>query len=118
MTDTKTAAAREEPKDVETLPLRRPITVHGDDGPTELRVLTLKLPSGRTVLRLGEPFTTKIESDGVSGSKIEFKVIAPLAAEYLSEMTGVNPILLGQLHPLDVLAAFDLLVRMLRPTVA
>lgn len=98
-----------------TLQLRKPIKVHGTAGAVDLDVLTLNMPSGRLVLRLGEPFTTKIEQDGGS-NKIEFKIIAPLAAEYLAEMSGQNVDLLGQMHALDVLAAFDVIVNMLRPT--
>lgn len=99
-----------------TFNLRKPITVHGTAGAEQISSLTLKMPSGRIVLKLGEPFTTKIEADGAGGNKIEFKVIPALAAEYLAEMTGYDSIILGQLHPLDVLAAFDHLTRMLRPT--
>ena len=98
-----------------TLKLRRPITVHGAAGAEQIGELKLKLPSGRIVLRLGEPFTTKI--DFVDGSnRLEFKIIPALAGEYLAEMSGYNTDLLGQLHPLDVLAAFDALTKMLRPT--
>lgn len=101
---------------VATVPLRRPITVHGADGAKSIGELALKLPSGRLMLRLGEPFTTKIESDGQGGSKVEFKVVPALASEYLAEMTGINADLLGQLHPLDVRDLFDRLVTILRPT--
>ena len=102
-----------------TLPLRRPIKVHGKAGPEEISTLALNMPTGRTVLRLGEPFTTKIEQEAGAGSptKLEFKIIPSLAAEYLVDMTGYNADLLGQMHPLDVLAAFDALTRMLRPIV-
>ena len=50
--------------DAKTLPLRKPITVHGKTGPETVSELTLKLPSGRIVLQLGEPFSTKLEQDG------------------------------------------------------
>lgn len=96
--------------------LRRTITVHGADGAKQIDEIALKLPSGRLMLRLGEPFTTKIESDGQGGSKVEFKVVPALASEYLAEMTGINADLLGQLHPLDVRDLFDKLITILRPT--
>jgi hypothetical protein len=100
---------------VESLTLRRPITVHAEGGKKQIDVLPLKLPSGRTVLNLGEPFTTKIEDAGDGATKIEFKIIPAIAREYLAEMTGINADLLGQLHPLDVMALFDLLARILCP---
>lgn len=103
---------------VVTMKLRKPITVHGDNGHKEVNELTLKLPSGRTVLRLGEPFTLKIENDSQGAQKIEFKIIPPLATEYLAEMSGVDALLLGQMHPHDVLDAFNHLTQMLRPTQA
>lgn len=101
--------------DTFTLPLRRPITVHGKEGAQPVSELKLNMPSGRTVLRLGEPFMTKIERDAAGAERIEFKVIPAAAADYLAEMSGYNADLLGQMHPLDVLAAFDVLVKMLRP---
>lgn len=103
--------------DIETtLPLRRPITVHGKNGQESISALPLKLPSGRIVLEHGEPFTTKIEQDGVGGNKIEFRIIPALARQYLAEMSGHNADVLAQLHPLDVLAAYEALTKMLRPT--
>ncbi len=101
---------------VDTLPLRKSIKVHGKDGVQEVNELKLRLPSGRLVLRLGEPFTTKIEqNEAGDGRRIEFKVNPTLATEYLAEMSGINSMLLGQLHALDVLAAFDKIVAILRP---
>lgn len=100
---------------VHTITLRKSITVPGEGGKKEISELPLKLPSGRTVLNLGEPFTTKVEGDGAGGTKIEFKIIPALAKEYLTEMTGINSDLLGQLHPLDVMDCFDALARILRP---
>lgn len=95
-----------------SLPLRKSIKTH--EG--EMKVLTVRLPSGGIVWRLGEPFTTKFESDGQGGSRTEYRVIAPVAAEYFAEMTGVDQILLKQMHPHDVMAAFDMIATMLRPT--
>ncbi len=102
---------------VETLKLRRTIKTHGADGVKELSELHLKLPSGRLMLRLGEPFTTKVEQDGPGApSRFEFKINPALATEYLAEMSGINTQLLGQLHPLDVRDAFERIVAILRPT--
>lgn len=98
------------------LVLRKPITVPADGVTKEIKELPLHLPSGRTVLNLGEPFTTKVEDDGAGGTRLEFKIIPAVAKEYLAEMAGINIELLGQLHPLDVLACFDALARILRPT--
>src|SRR5690349_3227601 len=99
-----------------TLTLRRPITVHGKEGQVSITALPLNLPSGRIVLEHGEPFTTKIEQDGVGGNKIEFRIIPALARQYLVDMSGHNADVLAQMHPLDVLAAYDALTKMLRPT--
>lgn len=99
-----------------TLPLRRPIKVHGVNGVEEISSITLKMPSGRIVLRLGEPFTVKNEQPAPGAPiSVEFKIIPSMAAEYLAEMSGHNVDLLGQMHPRDVLDAFDALARMLRP---
>lgn len=95
-----------------TITLRKPITSHSG----EVTKLDLKLPKGATVLRLGEPFTTKLESDGQGGTRIEFRVLPHLATEYLVDMTGINAELLGQLHPLDVRDAFDALKDIMRPS--
>jgi hypothetical protein len=73
------------------------------------------MPSGRTVMRLGEPFTTKTENDGAGGLKFEFRMLPSLASEYLAEMSGIDSNLLGQLHARDVLAAYDAIAKMLRP---
>ncbi len=102
---------------VETLKLRKPIKTHGKDGVQEASELHLKLPSGRLMLRLGEPFTTKVEQDGPGApTRFEFKINPALATEYLVEMSGINAQLLEQLHPLDVRDAFDRIVAVLRPT--
>lgn len=99
-----------------TMPLRRPITVHGKNGPEQIAVLNFKLPGGALMLQKGEPFTTKIEADSAGTTKIEFTINPVLAGAYLAEMTGHNAALLAQLHALDVRDAFDVLVKMLRPT--
>jgi hypothetical protein len=116
MTDqSQTKPAKVTAPETIVLPLRKPITVHGDAGPKELKSLTLKMPSGRLVRRLGEPFTTKNESDGAGGVRFEFRVNPALASEYLAEMSGVEADLLDQMHARDVLDAFDAIVKMLRP---
>lgn len=104
---------------IESVKLRKAIVVPpkpgSGDAPREATAIDLKLPSGRLVLNLGEPFTTKIEYMPGGQTQIEFKIIPGIAKEYLAEMTGVNVDLLGQLHPLDVMMLFDKLARIMRP---
>lgn len=104
---------------VESFPLRKPITVPPRAGsgepPKEATALDLKLPAGRLVLNLGEPFTTKIEYMPGGATQIEFKIIPGIAKEYLADMTGINSDMLAQLHPLDILGLYDALARIMRP---
>lgn len=101
---------------VKSIPLRKPITKHGANGAEVIDKLDLKLPRGQLVLEVGEPFTTKVESDGNGGARVEFKVVPALAKQYLVDMSGINADLLGHMHPLDVRDAFDALRDIMRPT--
>lgn len=101
---------------IASMKLRKPITVHGKEIAENVDELKFKLPSGRLAMRLGDPTTTVFHYSPDGGKTMEAKVLPPLAAEYLAEMTGINSGLLGQLHPLDVLDAFDKVAMIMRPT--
>jgi hypothetical protein len=95
----------------QTLPLRKPIITHGT-GATSTSTLTLNMPKGSLVLRLGEPFVR----EATAGGGVRYGLDPDKARQYLVDMTGLDDGVLGQLHALDIIAAYDKLAMMLRPT--
>lgn len=98
--------------DSQNLTLRKPITTHGTGaGQVQVSTLVLNMPKGSLVLRIGEPFVR----EATAGGGVRYGTDPDKALAYLADMTGYDEGILGQMHALDILAAYDMLAKMLRP---
>lgn len=80
-----------------TIHLRKPLTTH--EGQT--RVLKLREPVAADFIAMGKlPFKTR-----GSGDAMEVDVFFDLAAKWLSRLSGVDEILIGQMGRMDWLTA-------------
>ena len=80
----------------ETVTLSKPLKTHGG----EVTSLTLKEPQARSFFEHGEPFKVRVISDE-SGDRIDFDFNNAVCKKFLSDMTGVDDIILGTLRASD-----------------
>ena len=81
----------------ETVTLSKPLKTH--DG--EVTSLKLKEPEARSFFIHGEPFKVRVISDAVNGDRIDFDFNNAVFKNFLTDMTGVDDILLGKLRASD-----------------
>jgi hypothetical protein len=84
----------------ETITLSKPLKTH--DG--EVTSLKLKEPEARSFFEHGEPFKVRVISDEVNGDRIDFDFNNGVFKKFLTDMTGVDDILLGKLRASDFMA--------------
>jgi hypothetical protein len=83
-----------------TIPLSKPLKTH--DG--EVTSLALKEPEARSFFEHGEPFKVRVISDELNGDRIDFEFYNSVFKKFLTDMTGVDDILLGKLRAADYMA--------------
>lgn len=83
----------------ETITLSKPLKTH--DG--EVTTLKLKEPEAHSFFNHGEPFKVRVISDE-SGDRVDFDFNNAVVKKFLTDMTGVDDILLGKLRAADFIA--------------
>jgi len=83
----------------ETITLSKPLKTH--DG--EVTSLKLKEPEAHSFFNHGEPFKVRVISDE-SGDRVDFDFNNGVFKKFLTDMTGVDDILLGKLRAADFMA--------------
>lgn len=84
----------------ETITLSKPLKTH--DG--EVTSLKLKEPEARSFFDHGEPFKVRVINDETNGDRIDFEFNNSVFKKFLTDMTGVDDILLGKLRAADFMA--------------
>jgi hypothetical protein len=84
------------PDNTETVTLSRPIKTHVGETST----ITLKEPTARSFFQHGEPFKVKVLTDD-SGSIVDFDFFNGVVAKFLSDMTGLDDLVLSSLRAVD-----------------
>jgi hypothetical protein len=79
--------------------LSKPLKTH--DG--EVTSLKLKEPEAHSFFDHGEPFKVRVISDG-TGDRVDFEFYNAVFKKFLTDMTGIDDILLGKLRAADFMA--------------
>ena len=74
-----------------TVKLSSPLTTHS--GP--VTTITLKEPKARSFFEHGEPFKAKVQTDDAGKDSIEFEYSHKVLAKFLSDMSGLDDMVLG-----------------------
>lgn len=80
----------------ETVTLSRPIKTHSG----EVSEIKLKEPTARSFFSHGEPFKVKVLTDD-NGSTVDFEFFNSVFAKFLTDMSGLDDIVLGGLRAVD-----------------
>jgi hypothetical protein len=83
--------------DTQTVKISRPIKAHGGD----VNEITLKEPTARSFFTHGEPFKVKVLTDDKGESLVDFDLNNAVFAKFLSDMTGLDDIVLSGLRAVD-----------------
>jgi Phage tail assembly chaperone proteins, E, or 41 or 14 len=81
----------------ETVTLSRPIKAHGGD----VSEIKLKEPTARSFFSHGEPFKVKVLTDDKGESLVDFDFNNAVFAKFLSDMTGLDDIVLSGMRAVD-----------------
>jgi hypothetical protein len=81
----------------ETVTLSRPIKAHGG----EVSEIKLKEPTARIFFSHGEPFKVKVLTDDKGESLVDFDFNNAVFAKFLSDMTGLDDLVLSSLRAVD-----------------
>jgi Phage tail assembly chaperone proteins, E, or 41 or 14 len=82
---------------VETVTLSRPVKAHGG----EISEIKLKEPTARSFFQHGEAFKVKVTTDDAGASNVEFEYNNAIMAKFLSDMAGLDDIVLSTLRASD-----------------
>lgn len=91
-----------------TFTLSTPLTTHS--GP--IKELNLKYPTARAFMRYGVPYASVIER-GEDSVKEEFRFHAKQMFQFVSDMTGIDDLTLGNVAAQDVMPLFYTVLGML-----
>ena len=83
----------------ETVTLSQPLKTHGGD----VTSITLKEPTAKSFFDHGEPFKARVISDD-AGDRIDFEFFNSVFKKFLSDMTGLDDLVLSALRAADFLA--------------
>jgi len=83
--------------DTETVKLSRPLKTHAG----EVSEITLKEPTARSFFSHGEPFKVRVLSDDKGESLVDFDFFNSVFAKFLTDMTGLDDIVLSSLRAVD-----------------
>lgn len=95
--------------DTNTFPLSKSINTH--EG--EVKSLVLKLPTARSFIKAGVPYSTVYERMEDGTVREEFRFNAKAMFSFLADMTGYDDIVLGAIPAVDVMPLFYKVVAML-----
>jgi hypothetical protein len=82
----------------ETVTLSQPLKTHGG----EVTTITLKEPTAKSFFDHGEPLKTRVVSDD-AGDRFEFDFFNSVLKKFLTDMTGLDDLVLSGLAAADYL---------------
>jgi hypothetical protein len=77
--------------------LSRPLKTHSGD----VNEITLKEPTARSFFSHGEPFKVKVTTDDKGESLVDFDFFNGVISKFLTDMTGVDDVVLSSLRAVD-----------------
>lgn len=80
----------------ETFTLSRPLKTHGGD----ITEITLKEPTAKSYFDHGEPYKARVISDD-AGDRFDIDFFNNVFKKFLSDMTGLDEIILSGMHAAD-----------------
>lgn len=86
--------------DDNTVKLSKPLKTHAG----EVSTLTLQEPTARSFIEHGEPFKMKVTRDDKDEVSVDFTYDNRIMSKFLSDMSGIDDILLGSLRATDFYA--------------
>lgn len=106
MTDETSPTAAAKPNGM-TIPLSRPLTVHGKNGIEQISELKLRDPTADDVLDLGDVTRRIYSSDGMN---VETKVDGQALRAWIIALSGHDRGVVGRMDAADIRKCYDAIV--------